>query len=158
MHMFPGETRLVICDGSNFNTVMLARGDGLYVQVTTAVTVSSTTEVTPTDVVSLGAITYDAVPIWIEAFGPDVAASGSEAILFFWWDASTELCRALEARTTASGDEKGWKASMRLTPSAGSHTYKIAAQKGTGTCSLSAGSGSGGAGTYAPIYIRAWKA
>lgn len=157
MHLFPGEVRLVICNGTLFNTIMLNAGGGLYAEVTTNVSVTGTTEAAPTDVVSLGALTYDAVPIEIEAFCPDVGTSASLTVLFVWYDGATELTRAVEARTGSASDDKGTSPKIRLTPSAGSHTYKLTCFKASGTVSLSAGSGSGGSGTYAPIRITARK-
>lgn len=155
LHMWSGEVRRVICTGSAFVTIMLAQGLGLYAQYTGGALGSlSTAEATPTDLVSLGAQTYDAVPILIQGFWTaDMAGDSSSLVIGCLWDTdSTELCRFGDSR---SGIDPA-SPSLKLTPSAGSHTYKIRVF-GTAGSAVDADSGSGGSGTYPPAYIRATK-
>lgn len=151
MHMWSGEVRRVICDGSGFVTIMLAQGLGLYAQRTTDLSSLSTSEAGSTEIVSLGAQTYDAVPILLEGFAQLDMASANNVILTLW-DDTTEMCRWADERGGVSqGTPK-----LKITPSAGSHTYRLAVFGSTGTL-IDAGTGSGGAATYPPAFLRATK-
>lgn len=156
-------------DGTGAYSVPASPGAELfYAQVTTNVTVSSTSEASPNDVVSLGAQTYDGSDIYLEFFAPEIEAiannDGTAAFIFMVWDATTELCRFVDARPIVKnglgitvGPIFG---RLKLTPSAGSHTYKVRALKSGNidNATLDAGSGSGGSGVHSPIYLRAIKA
>lgn len=120
-----------------------------YAQVTTNVSPGGT-EGSPNAVVTLGAITYAAVPTIIE-FGCS-SVDTTSSVIFELMDGNTELCRFIDFRSASGTNTAAQYAQIRLTPSAGSHTYRVAAF-GSGT--IYGGTGAGGAATYGPIWIRA---
>lgn len=146
---------------SNGSTLAYAYPPGYeigYVERTTNVTISATSEATPTDCgLSLGAITYDGTKVLLEFFCADMTLPTGAIILLF--DGSTMLCRWGDMRpSSGSSSESPAHLVMRFTPSAGSHTYNIQAIRAGGSnATLSAGTGSGGSGTYAPAFLRATK-
>lgn len=126
---------------------------------TSNVTVSSTTEGTPTSVLSLGSQTYAAVPITIEFYCPGAtnSAAGGGIIGELWEDGSY-LCRFFDWRNDSGGGDGICPiyAVQRITPSAASHTYEVRAfRAGSGTSVLTAGAGTGGTGIYSPMLLQA---
>jgi hypothetical protein len=121
-----------------------------YVEFTSGVTLASGSD---SDIVSSGAITYTAEPILIEFFSPSVLvpdATSGELRLF---DGATNLGTLATVQTQdATSGSLVFPAHLgrRLTPTAASHTYKIA---GRGA-SVVVGAGAGGAGVTMPGYIR----
>lgn len=133
-----------------------------YAQVTSDVSIANgTSEASPVDIVSLGAQTYTAVPIRIEFYAPTITADTARAVLFLLFDGATMLCRLTDLRFGGTGQSLPAFGAIRLTPSAGSHTYRIRAMNsatGGSASVVSGGGGAGGAGTYAPISLRASRA
>lgn len=127
-----------------------------YQEKTTDVSVTATTVGTANEIVTLGAITYDAVPHLIEFWGPraDQAASVCNVILR---DGTTVL--GTLTRLVASQNQPVLYLARRLTPTAASHTYNVAAWVGSGTWTFQAGTGgtAGDSTTDLPIWIRATR-
>lgn len=121
-----------------------------YVEFTSDVTTTTATEASPLDVVSAGAISFEAKPIRIEFFTPALTLAAAGAISL--WDASTDLGRLSHATTIS---EIPTTVSRILTPSAASHTYKIRIWQ-TGGSTSRARAGAGGVGTMLPGYIAIW--
>lgn len=128
-----------------------------YVEFTSNVTVSSTTEGTPTDVVDSPAHTYDgATLICIEFFAPQAnCTTASGAMLISLWDGAANLGRLGATQESAASGLVIYPLLLRrfLTPSAASHTYKIQAFC-TAAAAGTIGAGSGGSGNNLPGYIR----
>jgi hypothetical protein len=124
-----------------------------YVERTTSQTVTGS-EISPTDIVSSGAVTYAAARILIEFYSPAVTVgSGSSSCIVTLWDGASNLgWFALSGQTSASQVSAAMYAKRYLTPSAGSHTYKVRAWPGVGTALIDAGAW--GSGTYPPMFIR----
>jgi len=123
-----------------------------YAEITTTLDATSTSEASPDNLVSLGAQTYAAVPIYLEFFCAAVTGAGVATIACLW-DANTELFRWGDHR--GEFDEgQAMFCKTKLTPTAGSHTYRVRVF-GSGVTHWNAGSVSGGSGTYPPIYLRA---
>ena len=113
---------------------------------------------------SLGALSYTAVPILLEFFSPSAragqAAAGNFLVLVLC-DGSTVLGQ-LGVLYTAAAQPSNHPvfAVRRLTPSAGSHTYNVKAYVNAGSGVVRAGAGgAGGTGSSAatdlPGFIRA---
>lgn len=124
-----------------------------YAEFTADVSVTTaSTEGSPLDVVSSGAVTYAAVPTLIEFFAPGlvVNSAGSGRMGFNLWDA-TDLGRfVFDLGSTAAGQPLYF--ARRLTPTAASHTYKIRAWATVNTQVVKAGAG--GVATLVPGFIR----
>lgn len=128
-----------------------------YVEFTSPVTVASTTEGTPTDIVSAGAVTFDGSVVYVEFYSPVVQTSTgvSTLITCSLWEGSTQLGRMTAVLNSpgVSGTGSPHFGRRKLTPSAGSHTFKIAAHSSGGTNGAVYG-GAGGVAAYMPGYIR----
>ena len=124
-----------------------------YVEFAADVSVTSAhTELSPVDVVSAGALTYDALPTLIEFYVERLDTVGTTVAALSLWDGSTDLGRIGEFGAAAIATPLHLP--RRLTPSAASHTYKVRGwlQTGANTCTLRAGAG--GVGTRLPGFIR----
>lgn len=126
-----------------------------YAQITSNVSVTSTTQASPNDVVSLGARIYDGATIIVVeffAFGCQSPTTAGNILVVDLWDDSTDLGRWVQMQTPASAVAGcplfgRW----RLTPSAGSHTYKARAwRNGTVNATILA--------DQAPSFIRVIRA
>lgn len=132
-----------------------------YAEVTSNVTVSATAEATPTDIISLGALSFDGSPIILEFYCANAAvASGTMILVANLWDDTTDLERWFDVRG-GNATTPGFPiyARRRIVPTAGTHTFKVRGIKGGGLTDVTmfANAGSAGAGTYSPIWMRATK-
>jgi hypothetical protein len=126
-----------------------------YVEFTSNVTVSSTTEATPTDVVSAGAVTYAAARIRVDFCAAGVLMGGSNgALSLTLWDGSTDLGRIGSWQQEAASGQVNIPTMLSrfLTPSAGSHTYKIRGFSTNSSATILVGAG--GTGVRMPGWIR----
>ena len=129
-----------------------------YVENTTGVSVTATTEASPQDVVSAGALTFDGLTlVCVEFYSPSVLAPNAVNVgtALNLWDATTQLGRiAFVQNNNAAGQDSTSVYTRRyLTPSAGSHTLLVRAwQTGSGTGQVQGGAG--GVSAYMPCYIR----
>lgn len=124
-----------------------------YAEITASVTLASTTEATPTNVISAGAVTFDgSTRVCIEFYCVLlVGGTAGSSFVNLWDDTTTDLGR-LGQGTVAGG---GTPCLVRrfLTPSAAVHTYRVRGWTGT-TGNGAVNAGAGGAATYMPAYIR----
>ncbi len=126
------------------------------VEVTSNVTVTSTSTSSPTDIISLGAQTYDGNPVMFDFFAPAWDIDTQGAVIFLFMEGSTVLHRWGDNRISPTGNSGGTaKLSYRFTPTSGSHTYKVGAMHTAGTTFVYGGTGTGGASAYGPIQLRA---
>lgn len=132
-----------------------------YVEFTSPVAVSGTSEtVSPNDVVSAGAVTFDGTACWFEFWCPYVTPNSTTSADVFaaFYDGTTSQGKAILVENGTSPGVAmcpGWMR-RKLVPSAGSHTFKVSAWEASGAGSI--GAGLGGAGNYLPGYIRITKA
>lgn len=131
---------------------MLHLEEVAYAEITSDVSVTATSEATPTDVVSSGAITYEAVPHMIEWFSSGVAPGTGNQTIIHLWDGSTEINRIAEHAENLQPS----RGTHRITPTAASHTYRIRAHRVTGNGTIRAGAGGAGADNC-PAFIRIYK-
>lgn len=132
-----------------------------YTQITTTVNVSSTTEATPTTVISPGAITFDGTPVIVEFFCPGVVTdtnAATDQLFVCLFEGATEITRLAGCRTvvTAANAVIPVRAAYRFTPTAASHTYTISAWA-QGATAGQIQAGAGGTGTLAPAFVRFTK-
>jgi hypothetical protein len=133
-------------------------GELYYAERTTALTLSSTSSTSPDDVMAGAALTYAATPIVIEFYAPAYqtpsTAAGHNCNITLW-DGATDL--GLIAKVVGPGNSVGTTQTpiyvvRKLTPTAGSHTYKIRAYfaNTAGTFNF----GAGGVGNFLPGFLR----
>jgi hypothetical protein len=128
-----------------------------YTEFTADVSVTATTVGTANQIVSSGAITYEAVPHLIECY--IVSYSSPAQATFFILRDGTTVIGTIGWVGASSGR---WPVPLRrrLTPSAASHTYNIAAWlagAATGTVEAGTGGTAGNDTAVLPGYIRIRK-
>lgn len=125
-----------------------------YSQAVAPVNVTATTAATANLIVEGVSLTYDGSPVIVEFCCHVASAAGAGAqLVFALWDASTDLgligmlYAAAGAQLNAPVDVR-----RRITPTAGTHNYRIVgyATVGSGT----AYAGPGGASQWSPMYVR----
>jgi len=126
-----------------------------YVEFTANITVTSTSEAAPDDIISAAAVVFDgATRVCIEFFSPNIRSSTSSSeIVIDLWESTNELGHIANLSWDATGNSATVLARRFLTPTAGSKTYKIRAWKVGGNDTVIAGVG-GSSGVYVPGYIR----
>jgi hypothetical protein len=128
-----------------------------YAQITSDVTVTATSEATATAVVSLPAITYEAVPHMIEFFAcdarPNTGAAGQN-ITFVLFDSTTAVVGVWGriATPAASGNLVPVHLAYRFTPTAASHTYNVKSWVSVTSGLIQAGAG--GTAAQGPAFLR----
>lgn len=111
-----------------------------YTAYTADVSVTATTVGTANQIVSSGAITYEAVPHYIEFFSPYVNFAAVST--FFILRDSTTVIGTIGRSDSSVGTDYPVFLVARVTPTAASHTYNIAAwQSSAGTTTVNAGTG-----------------
>lgn len=127
-----------------------------YVEFTSAVTISATTEATANSVVSAGAVSFDgATPVIIEFFAvisQPAASAGSNLIYYLYEDGASIGQLGQHQNPASSSNRVPVLLRRRMTPTSGSHTYEIRVVRGVGNGSVRAGVG--GSGNEMPGYIR----
>lgn len=126
-----------------------------YVEFTSNVSVTVTTVGSATQIVGLSAVTYENAPVLIEFFCVR-ANAGANSCNLILRDSTTVL--GTVTQLPASSSNAPIYACRRLTPTAGSHTYNVAAwNSGAATATFLAGTGgtAGDNSTYLPGWIRA---
>lgn len=125
-----------------------------YTEITSSVTVTSTTESSGTTVITASAITFDGNPVICEFFSPQVQpAVGGNSVTICLFEGATEIGRLAVVQSAGTGtDVHPVCAKRRFTPSAASHTYTVTAFQGGGNATIAAGAG--GTATLLPAYLR----
>lgn len=130
-----------------------------YGQITSPVTVASTSFTTPTTIIPDVTVVCDGSPIMVEFYAPQTAISaGQSQIVFALWEDGAEKHRYWQLKVNPTGstgtDYDGVKAEVRLTPSAGTHTYRVVGISSPANNAVLAGSG---ATTNSPAFLRVSK-
>ncbi len=127
-----------------------------YVQITSNVNVTATTEATANTIVTGSSVAYDGstvvmVEFWANHSGP---AAGANDIRFWLYDGSSSIGFMGYQQADGSGQiQYGTMHAMRrITPSNASHTYSVRASVSGSTGVVAAGAG--GSGNVAPAFIR----
>lgn len=125
-----------------------------YTEFTSDVTITATTVGTAGQIVTAGAITYEAVPHLIEFYCPQATQGAAQNFLVLR-DGTTVL--GTLTRFASGVSAAPIYAVRRLTPSAASHTYNVAswnASASTWTYQAGTGGTAGDASTDLPGFIR----
>ena len=131
-----------------------------YDQITSNVNIVSTTESSGTTVLTAAAHTFDGSPVIAEFFAPVLysGTSSSNDLIVSLFEGATQIGRLFDNGINGLGLFRGGMARVRLTPSAGSHTYKVTAFNNVGASgSPFVAAGAGGTGAYNPAYLRFTK-
>lgn len=125
-----------------------------YSEFTSDYSTTATSEATATQIVTAGALTYEAVPHEIEFFAPAGQGPANDVLFrFALFDGTTIVGNlgTVEGSSTSMRVPIG-KLSTRLTPTAASHTYNVKGWVGSGTGTLFAGNG--GTDNELPGFMR----
>jgi hypothetical protein len=122
-----------------------------YVQITSDVTISATTQAGANTIVTGTSRAYEAVPHLIEFFAARVMAGISSNTVINLWDGSTDLGRLAQISNAATGATGGGtiSAATRITPTAATHQYIIKGWRDSANGTVNAASG-----TWLPAFIR----
>ena len=126
-----------------------------YAEMTSDLTVTNTTAATGQTVASAGAIVLEAVPHLITVSSPQVqlGANGLAFINFDLWDASTQLGQiGIIGNNAAALLDVSYEKTIRITPTAASHTYIWKAWRAAADGIVFAGTGP--ANDHYPAFIR----
>jgi hypothetical protein len=125
-----------------------------YTQFTSTVAITATTEGTANQIVTSGAITYEAVPHLIEFFSPVTTPVDAILLRFVLEDSTTVVGHLgrVDIDVAAASPNLPIYLVHRLTPTAATHTYNVRAYTTSGTANVQAGAG--GAGALLPGFIR----
>jgi hypothetical protein len=129
-----------------------------YAAVTSDVTVSATSSATANTVVTAPAVVFDGnTVVMLEAFAYGVEVPAGAQVLVDFYDGSSSIGIVGQFSFSGSATERApLNGRLRLTPTAGSHTYSVRAWR-TGSNGV-VKADVGGAGTGVPGYIRITKA
>ena len=127
-----------------------------YSPVTATVNVASTTEATPTTVISPGAITFNGSPVIVEFFTPAAITptAGARSVVVGLYEGGTEITRLGIVAGLTIQIETALYCRYRFTPSAAAHTYTIGAWANSTTGTPQIVAGAGGAVAYPPAFVR----
>lgn len=134
-------------------------GELNYASISANVSITATTEAAPNDIVSVPARTYDGTTTIMVTFSSAIVAFtalGSANVLINLWDMDgpTNLGRLAQMQqgTLAAGSAYSsavpFERSVRLTPSAGRHTYRVRAWRDLQDAVLYSVAG------YLPTFLR----
>jgi hypothetical protein len=131
-----------------------------YDQITSAVNITATTEATSNAIISCAAHSFDGAPV-LAYFNTQQGVPSSvtgNAIVISLWEGVTELTELCQLNNALAGQNiTSLSGPFRFSPSAGSHTYTVAAYTTSTTGTPKVGAGSGGVAGVAPAYIRFTK-
>lgn len=148
--------RLQRDNGSSWDDVYESILD--YVEFTSSVSITATSEATANTVVTGSAFTFDgSTPVWIEAFFPSILtpASSAASSRVYLYDGSSSIGRLATFTNTTQTAAQRWGGIYlvrKLTPSNAAHTYSIRADVTTGSGTVEAGAG--GNAAVMPGFIR----
>jgi hypothetical protein len=131
-----------------------------YVERTTNLSVTATTEGTAQSIVAAAAITFDgSTRALIELFTPAGLPATGAALWIVLYDGGSSIGQwgVYQATTSTTSLATSIYLARFLTPSAASHTYSARAYTTTGTSSIQCSTGGGG-GNKVPAFIRITKA
>jgi hypothetical protein len=128
-----------------------------YTEITAPVSVSSTSEASPTACITGASLAVLAVPTLIEVMVPLFASSTSGVGYLTIWEDTTEKGRITSATSefynTGGPNYCMGVFGFRYTPTAGSKVYKLQGHVSAGApATLTAGAG--GVNNYVPAYLR----
>jgi hypothetical protein len=145
------------------SSVLLPGYEYNYTQITSFVTISSTTVSAPTLVfTTIPTIWFDGAPVMVEFYSPDVeppnVSAGSISVYLYEGAALTALARLFyyqsDSSTQAVVTGNGW---YRFTPTVGYHSYSVHAVVNNAGGSPFIDAGTGGSANPPPAFVRFTK-
>lgn len=138
-----------------------AGGEIGYDQITSPVSIASTTEATGTSIIAGSSHTFDGSPVIVTFFSPGIytGTATSAQVTPCLFESTTQICRlGYVFDAPIGGMEVGVCFVYRFTPSAGAHTYKVTAFASslTGTPRIDSGTGAG-TSALSPTFLRFTK-
>lgn len=127
-----------------------------YDQITTAVNIASTTEATPTALISCAAHTFDGGPVLLTVFGWLQTSTLATIHQITLMESTTEISRIGQlVLASAAVNDYAVTYCYRFTPSAGSHTYTVSGYTNNsgGTQAIFQG-GASGTSAISPAFAR----
>ena len=132
-----------------------------YGQTTSNTTINNATAGTGTEVIAPVTVVCDGSPILVEFFSPEARPSttANDEMNISLFEDSSEKIRSWGRNYNGAGgfNNKPAYLSVRLTPSAGSHTYGVKAYVTDAARAGSVGGGTGTSTTSAPCFLRVSK-
>jgi hypothetical protein len=131
-----------------------------YVQITTGVNITGSTEGTANTLITGTSQTYAAEAMVIEVFSPQIVLPtvAQANVIILLYDGGTVLGRlGIMLNPAADLNRHVFYAAHRLTPTAATHQYIVKATASSTTGTPSFGAGAGGSGTAMPAFIRITK-
>lgn len=126
-----------------------------YAQNVTQVSCTSVVDTAPNDIVTLPAFSVDGVtPVFFDFFCQAVVVAAGVVFYVALYEGATQISRM--AMISPGVTYVTLRGAVRVTPTAGSHTYKAAGYGNAAGTTLVIG-GTGGSGT-APTFLRATRA
>jgi hypothetical protein len=132
-----------------------------YDQITGTVNVASTTEATPTTIISCAAHTFDGSVVMVMFYAPFIkcGAAVGESVIVSLWEGVTQIGRlGTHDNNVSTVQDIASTMWFRFTPTAASHTYTVTAVASSVSGTPAIGAGAGGANTYPPCFVRFTKA
>jgi hypothetical protein len=132
-----------------------------YGQMTSNITINNATAGVGTEVIAPLTVVCDGNPILVEFFSPEARPSqnANDELNISLFEDSSEKIRSWGRNYNAAGgyNNKPTYLSVRLTPSAGTHTYGVKAYVSNASNAGSVGGGTGTSTTSAPCFLRVSK-
>lgn len=130
-----------------------------YDQITVGVNVASTTEATPTTIITCGAHTFDGGAVMAHFFCAAVTGATASFVVVNLWEGATNLGQLAVVSGISASNQIGVPVSAhyRFTPTAASHSYLIQAFCGSTTGTPAITAGAAGAGNHVPTFVRFTK-
>jgi hypothetical protein len=160
----PGAGKVIGSSGGAAAAVLPPGFEIGYDEITTGVSIASSSAATPTTLITCAAHTFDGAPVVLEVFSAIVflgsGSNGTVSVALWEGIAQIGLLAQIEGPSVGTGGSgPSMLGKYRFTPSAGAHTYVIRgfASSLTGTPSFNAGSGGTGANSYLPAFARFTK-
>jgi hypothetical protein len=123
-----------------------------YNQITAQVNITATTEASPSLIIEGTSRVYDGSPVIIDCYLPSIHMANCSQIVFNMWDGGTDLGRVGAAIVSGNGFMTHLCTKRRLTPTVGTHNYRLLGWIPVGTgAGVFTGSG---ANAYNPGIIR----
>jgi hypothetical protein len=129
-----------------------------YDQITSFVAVTSTTEASPTTVITCSAYTFDGAPVICQMFSPFFQNPSTGIITITLWEGASQITRlGIVSTGSAVQFDIGTTYTYRFTPSAGSHTYLVRGFVASTSGTPGVGAGTGAGADYPPAFARFTK-
>ena len=130
-----------------------------YAQITAnTATITATTEGTATAVITGNSVTYDGSAVMVNFWAPKVTVpAATTTVTYVVLRDSTVVGQVFGGSVTAAGAGGFNYVSVKDTPSAGAHTYKVTAFAGAAG-GIIVNAGAGGSGNLVPAYLRVTRA